>query len=148
MRNLILILLLFSTTTSLCQTKQFNGTWTKITTTYEFDFDLILKVKESNQVEGYFIWKVVHYDEYNISSKQYYENKIGMTAKEYVIGTYNHSEAEYILKGYKKEDPNAIIGMDTYKLKIGENGNIGGTTNANGTWLGRINAKQNELELL
>ena len=134
--------------TSIGQTKHFDGTWTKISTTYAFDFDLILKEKVSNQVEGYFIWKVVNYDEYNIQSKEYYENKIGLTGKEYVIGTYNPFEDEYLLKGYKKEDPNAIIGTDIYRLKVDENGNIGGTTNANGTWLGRINAKPHELELL
>ena len=147
MRLLILALLIFSSTTSFSQTKLYNGTWTKITTTYAFDFDLILNVNEPNHVEGYFIWKVVHYDEYNISSKEYYENKLGMTATEYIRGTYNASEGEYLLKGYKKEDPNSIIGIDTYKLKVDENGNIGGKSKANGTWLGRINAKL-ELESL
>ena len=95
-------LLAFCTLTSFSQTKEYNGTWTKINTTYEFDFDLILKVKNSNQVEGYFIWKVVHYNENNILSKNYYENKIGMTAKEYVRGTFNPAKNEYVLNGFKK----------------------------------------------
>jgi len=148
MRLLILTLLIFSSTASFGQTKTYNGTWTKITTTYAFDFDLILNVNAANQVEGYFIWKAVHYDEFNILSKEYYEDKLGMTAKEYVKGTYNPKEREYLLKGYKKEDPNAIIGIDTYKLQIDENGNIGGTTNANGTWMGKINSKLPELDCL
>ena len=141
MKNLLLFLFILNSATLLSQTKQFNGSWTKINTTYEFEFDLILNVKNSNQVEGYFVWKVVNYDNNNNSSKQYYEKKIGMTAKEYVSGTYDKLKGEYTLKGYKKEDSNKIIGMDTYNLKVDEYGDIGGTTNANGSWLGRINGK-------
>ena len=148
MKNLFLILLLLSVTALFSQTQQFNGTWTKVNTTYEFEFDLILEVKTSNRVEGYFIWKLVRSDENNTLSKQYYEKKMGMTGKEYVKGTYHSASGEYILRGYKKQDPNAIIGMDTYHLKLGENGDIGGTTNANGTWLGRIKGKQVRIDLL
>ena len=147
MKNLFLILLILNTTTLFSQTNHFNGTWTKINTTYEFEFDLILRMKESNRVEGYFIWKLVRYDENNTSSKQYYEKKMGMTGIEYVIGIYNHSKSEYILKGYKKQDPQGIIGMDIYNLKLGENGDIGGITNANGTWLGRINGTKFKMDL-
>ncbi len=133
---------------SLCQTHQYFGTWTKINTTYQFDFDLTLEVKDANQVEGYFNWKLVHYDENNMLSKKYYEKKIDMTAIEYVKGTYDESKGEYVLKGYEKRDPNAIIGTDTYHLKISNNGNIEGTTNANGSWLGRIKGQQNKLDLM
>jgi hypothetical protein len=52
------------------------------------------------------------------------------------------------LKGYKKDDPDHIIGIDTYEIKVDKSGNIGGTTNANGTWLGRINGKQVEINFL
>ena len=147
MKNLFLILFLLNVTSVCSQTQQFNGTWTKVNTSYQFDFDLILEVKESNRVEGYFIWKLVRFDENNTSSKQYYQKKLGMTGKEYVKGTYNRSSGEYILKGYKKQDPNAIIGMDTYHLKLGENGDIGGTTNANGSWLGRIKGTPVKIDL-
>lgn len=148
MKNLFLLILLSFSTSLLSQTQQFNGSWTKINTTYQFDFDLILKINSSNQVEGYFIWKVIKYDEKNILSKNHYEKKINHTAKEYVRGTYYPSKKEYVLKGYKKDDPHNIIGIDTYNLKIDKNGDFGGTTNANGSWLGRINGKQLEMEVL
>jgi len=148
MKNLFLVLLTLSVTTLFSQTNQFNGTWTKINTTYEFEFDLILEVKESNRVEGYFVWKLVRYDENNTLSKQYYERKMGMTGKEYVKGRYDHSKCEYVLRGYKKQDPKSIIGLDIYNLKLDENGDIGGITNANGTWLGRIKGKQVKIDLL
>jgi len=142
MKNFLLFLLLASSSTLLSQTQQFNGTWTKVNTTYQFDFELTLKINSSNQVEGYFLWKVIKYDEHNILSKQHYENKLNLTAKEYVKGVYYPSKGEYLLKGYKKEDPNSIIGIDIYKLTIDENGELGGTTNSNGSWLGRINGRQ------
>ena len=148
MKNLFLILLLLNVTTLFSQTNHFNGTWTKIDTTYEFDFELVLNEKGSNRVEGYFTWKVVRYDENSTFSKQYYEKKMGRTGKEYVKGTYNHAEGVYKLKGYKKHDPHAIIGLDTYNLKLDDNGEIGGTTNANGTWLGRIWGSKVKIDLL
>ncbi len=64
---------------SLCQTHQYFGTSTKINTTYQFDFDLTLEVKDANQVEGYFNWKLVRYNENNMLSKKYYAKKIDMT---------------------------------------------------------------------
>jgi hypothetical protein len=149
MRYLIFALLIFSTTLSgYGQTIKYTGTWTKVQTSYVFDFDLILTMKESNQVEGYFLWKIIHYDENDLLSKEYYESKIGLTAKEYVKGSYDPQSRAYFLKGYMKEDPHAIIGIDTYKLKVDENENLSGTTNANGSWLGRINPKPNGLEIL
>jgi len=148
MKNLFLCLILTISSTLSSQTLQFNGTWTKVSTTYKFDFDLILKVSSSNQVEGYFLWKVIEYDKNNILSKQHYEKKINLTAKEYVKGIYYPSKGEYVLKGYKKDDPDNIIGIDIYELKIDRNGELGGITNSNGSWLGRINGKQIEKDLL
>ena len=103
-----------------------------------FDFELTLKTGNSDAVTGFFIWKVVLYDEQNFMSKLHYQNKIDLTAIEYVKGVYNSTTGECDLKGYKKDDPNNIIALDTYKLKIDQNGEIGGTTNSNGSWLGRI----------
>ena len=143
MKNLLLLLLLslgMSHALS-SQTQHFQGTWTKLGTTYVFEFDLVLK-HAGNQVEGYFNWKITRLDENELLSKTYYKDKIGLTAKEYVKGTYNPATKEYLLKGYKKDDPNAIIGLDTYRLKVDENGDLGGDTNANGSWKGRINGEE------
>lgn len=124
------------------QIQQFQGNWTKLGTTYNFEFDLQIRHTDGNAVEGVFHWRVVNYDENEPASKAYYEEKIGLTAKEFVRGTYNPKSGEFLLKGYKKEDPNLIIGIDDYKIKMDENGDIGGDTKAAGTWLGRINGKE------
>jgi len=59
----------------------------------------------------------------------------------------NPATKEYFLKGYKKEDPNMIISTDHYRLKLDENGDIGGDSKAHNTWKGRINgnAVKNDL---
>ena len=133
----------------LAQEKHFNGTWTMIGTTYVFEFDLFLKHDQNNNVAGHFDWKVTKYDENSVDSKSYYEPKLGSTAKEFVRGTFNPNTKEYFLKGYKKEDPHLIISTDSYRLKIDENGDIGGDSKAHNTWKGRINgnAVKNDLAL-
>ena len=146
MRLLIVSALIFSFISLSAQTHKFTGTWTKVLTTYEFDFELYLTVDAKNEVKGFFVWKVINYDKYNKSSIEYYADKLGLTAKEYVRGTYNPIRRELIMQGYKKDDPHSIIGIDTYKLEIDESGNIGGTTKANGTWMGIINGQPEEKE--
>lgn len=148
MRKILFLIFILNATTLFCQTKNFTGVWTKVKTTYTFEFDLTLDIKEQDKVEGYFKWTVVQYDKNNPLSKNYYQNKIGKTATEYIKGTYAPSQNKYYLKGYKKDDPDNIIGIDTYEIKVDKSGNIGGTTNANGTWLGRINGKQVEINFL
>ncbi|MEZ4957289.1 MAG: hypothetical protein R2825_27270 [Saprospiraceae bacterium] len=123
------------------QTKHFQGNWTKLETTYDFKFDLFLEFTGGNQVKGVFHWELVNYDENFQFSKDYYENKIGLQAKEYVRGTYDPATKQYILKGYKKDDPHSIIGLDLYRIKESDKGDIGGDTKANNSWQGRINGQ-------
>ncbi len=131
--------------TALClnsnaQTHLFHGSWTRLGTGYLFDFDLHLE-HTGNKVEGYFNWKFVQYDETDGFGTEYYKDKIGLTAREYVQGTWNPAERSYHLKGYKKDDPHTIIALDEYLLRVDGNGDLGGDTRSHGTWLGRINAK-------
>ena len=136
----IAFLFLFSTSIS-AQIKHFKGNWTKLGTTYDFSFDLYLRHTEGNQVEGVFNWKFVHYNENEPNSRSYYEEKRDLTAKEFVRGTYNPQTKELHLRGYKKEDPHLIIGIDEYRLKVDDNGDIGGKTKAHGSWKGRVNGR-------
>ncbi len=146
MKKLLLSLLLFSPTLfhieTVAQTKYFQGNWTKLGTTYDFQFELQLHVTHNNQVKGVFHWTFVQYDKNFSPSKDYYESKLGLTAKEYVRGTYDPKTRQYILKGYKKDDPHQIIGLDLYRIKEDGNGNIGGDSRAHNTWQGRINGKE------
>jgi hypothetical protein len=151
MKNLSLFLILcslFIFNSLSGQTRHFNGTWVKAKTTYLFGFDLILKHLDGNRVEGVFVWEVVNYDENSPSSINYYKTKLGKTGKEFVMGSYSPKSKEYLLKGYRKEDPYKIIGLDVYRIKVDQNGDIGGTTKALNSWLGKINGKGVQMEVL
>ena len=64
--------------------------------------------------------------------------KVGMTGTELVKGE-RKGEGLLVLKGYQKDDPNSIIGLDQYRLAISDNGMvIGGITNNNGSWTGQL----------
>lgn len=144
---LSLFVFLFLTQNSLtAQVRHFQGTWTLIGTTYVFEFDLILEHENEHEVKGYFNWKVVRYDENDLFSREYYQPKLGYTAKEFVRGQYDPKTRQYFLKGYQKDDPHQIISTDTYRLQLDENGDIGGDTNAHNTWKGRINGKAVSLD--
>ena len=148
MRNLMLLILLLNSSILISQTHQFTGFWNKINTTYVFEFDLVLDTDDQGNVSGHFHWTVVKYDENNAWSKTYYSEKIGATGREYVRGTYNKSTGELTLKGYRKDDPDQIIGIDTYHLKIDQNGDLSGETSANGSWLGRIKGRTSEINVM
>ena len=145
MKKSMLFLLFFVTTfftnPLTAQIKRFTGNWTKIGTTYDFQFDLFIQHTGGNQVKAVFKWQVVYYDENDPLSVKHYGEKIGLEAKEYLRGTYDAKTQQYILKGYKKEDPHRLIGLDLYRLTVDKKGDIGGDSRAHHTWQGRINGK-------
>lgn len=147
MKILCLGISLFTVVNLSAQVRQFKGTWTKINTTYVFEFDLILK-HQGNKVEGYFIWKVIQLDENSSFSKNHYKDRIGLTGKEFIRGSWYPSTNSYKFQGYRKEDPHQIIGLDYYELQLDEFDDIGGKTSTAGSWLGRINGKLVEMDLL
>ncbi|MDF1865580.1 MAG: hypothetical protein P1U70_12150 [Saprospiraceae bacterium] len=144
MKKIILSIIttLLFTAQTFAQTKHFQGTWTKLETTYVFEFDLYINHIDDKNVEGYFDWKVTSPDEKNIFSTTHYNERLGSTAREYFRGIYMPKSKNYMLFGHKKEDPNMIIAPDDYRLKIDENGDISGRTKAHNTWKGRINGKR------
>ena len=87
---------------ALAQSYQFQGSWTKLNTTYVFDFELVLNKTGNNQVNGTFFWQLVNYDEGSALSKSHYENKIGLTAREYVRGSYHPGKKSVFFRGIQK----------------------------------------------
>jgi hypothetical protein len=63
--------------------------------------------------------------------------KIGLSATEFVRGSYDPGARILRLSGYRKDDPNEVIGLDKDKLFLADNGNaLGGITESGGTWQG------------
>jgi hypothetical protein len=57
----------------------------------------------------------------------------------YVRGRYDAASRVLALEGYRKEDPLAVIGLDTYRLLLAENGlALAGMTSNHGDWQGRF----------
>jgi hypothetical protein len=48
-------------------------------------------------------------------------NKVGVSATEYVQGTFNPATRMVSLRGYRKDDPNNIVILDRYNLSLAEN---------------------------
>lgn len=147
MKNLLLAVFLLLSSSLAAQYKHYSGTWTKINTTYLFEFDLVIR-HDGTHVKGYFDWKVVDYDRNSTFGKAYYAKKLGTRAREYVKGTFDADKMEYYLEGYKKTDPETVIGLDTYRLQVDGKGNIHGPTKANNSWLGRINGNKVLVKLM
>jgi|GEM_PF-1905054 len=67
------------------------------------------------------------------------QSKIGLTAVEYIKGSYNPETHMLTMEGYGKDDPNDIITLDKYRLVLAEdNRSLGGATWNHGRWRGRL----------
>jgi hypothetical protein len=67
------------------------------------------------------------------------QSKIGLTAVEYIKGSYNPETRMLMMEGYRKDDPNDIISLDKYRLILSEdNRSLGGATWNHGRWRGRL----------
>jgi hypothetical protein len=87
----------------------------------------------SNGVQGNINWTMKSTPQ---ESKQ---SKIGLTAVEYIKGSYNPETRLLVMEGYRKDDPNNIITLDKYRLVLAEDSrSLGGATWNHGRWRGRL----------
>jgi hypothetical protein len=64
-----------------------------------------------------------------------YAGKEGRTGVEYIWGSYAPQSRSLNLEGYRRDDPQGILGLDKYRLTLSENlGEIQGITWDHGTW--------------
>lgn len=68
-------------------------------------------------------------------------NKIGLTATEYVSGSFADDTGTLSLRGYRKDDPNNVLVMvDTYRLQLSpDSRRISGSARNGGKWNARVN---------
>ncbi len=87
----------------------------------------------SNGVQGHINWTMKSTPQ---ESKQ---SKVGLTAVEFVKGSYSPETRMLTMEGYRKDDPNNIITLDKYRLVLAEdNRSLGGATWNHGRWRGRL----------
>lgn len=114
------------------------GPWRGVWTTdanpgYEYQAELNFTLENSGRVTGQIRWMLVR------SPRPEEQSKIGLRAIEFVEGAFDPATGSLTLHGVRTDDPNGIIGPDTYRLAVSPNGQyIAGVTDNNGTWQGRI----------
>ncbi len=111
------------------------GHWTKQNTTWNFSFTTELIIDKQNHVSGGLKWTVLRAD---ASFYDYYKTRLNTAATEYVTGTYDPVTNTIKMHGISKNDPNEIIGLDTYELKLLPANKVTGITEAQSSWLGVI----------
>jgi hypothetical protein len=84
-------------------------------------------------VQGYINWTM------KSSPQEAKQSKIGLTAVEFVRGSYSTETRMLTMEGYREDDPNDIITPDKYRLVLSaDNSSLGGATWNHGGWRGRF----------
>ena len=111
-----------------------SGTWVGEWTSpdgFVYDASLELQAPADGAVSGQIKWTLKQ------SPRAQEQSKLGLTASEFVRGTFDRLCGILTLEGYEKTDPNMIIGLDKYRLLLAENHTVlGGITKHYGSWRG------------
>lgn len=107
------------------------GVWLSDTFTYEAE--MTLAAEPGGKVEGAIRWTL------RKSPRANEQAKVGRTGVEHVRGEYHPAQGLLVVEGYRKDDPDGILGLDRYRLAVGENSRtMAGVTRDHGTWKGRF----------
>lgn len=116
-----------------------DGTWTCLwvdpSRGYIYECSMILVQSKSNALEGNITWTLVR------SPRPEDAERLGTGAIEFVRGVIDPKTGRIAFKGYDKDDPVGVIGLDDYKLELSESGTwMFGPTATNGAGTGRFTA--------
>jgi hypothetical protein len=99
------------------QVSYYKGEWTKVNSQENFSALVRLDVKDS-LVTGEIIWTFIAIDSTNGDLVKYYKGQKGKMGIENVKGMYSAKTHDIQFEGMSKTDPDLIIGMDKYLLKL------------------------------
>ncbi|MGE0254037.1 MAG: hypothetical protein AB7N54_07010 [Alphaproteobacteria bacterium] len=112
-----------------------NCLWIDPSRGYIYECSMTLVQTKSNSIEGNIAWTLVR------SPKPEDTERLGTGAVEFVRGVMDPKTGRINFKGYDKEDPVGVIGLDDYKLEVSESGTwMFGPTATNGAGTGRFTA--------
>lgn len=95
--------------------------------------EIALEIKPDGTAEASITWTLA------ASPRESELPKLGTKGIEYVRGRFDRASGVLSLEGYRKEDPSQVIGLDHYRLVVGENNRaLAGITANHGDWLGRL----------
>ena len=119
---------------ALSQTKYYKCEWTKGGGTFLFKGLMRLEFANSGGiVQGRIIWTVLATDTKDANAVEYYRGKMNKSGIEIIEGDYDEQTKDLKFSGMNKIDPDSVIGLDVYTLKISaDNNTIYGKTDSNG----------------
>lgn len=99
-----------------------------------YDIEVGLSVSQDNRLDGQIRWTMRR------TALPNKTDKIGLSATEYVRGSFDPSTGVVNFSGYRKDDPNSMLVMlDAYKLNISKDGKtMNGAARNGGKWNGRV----------
>lgn len=107
------------------------GSWTG--GAFRYEAVMSINVDANGDVEGSINWTL------RASPRPNEAGKIGMKGTEYVRGKYYPDASALVLEGHRKDDPNAILGLDKYRLVVSpERKSMGGISWHHGPWNGQF----------
>lgn len=135
MKNILLIVVLaFAVNTGFAQVTYYKGEWTMKNKHDLFTGIFKIGIKKDGNATGQFVWTFLAVDSTNSSMVGTYSGKKGMSGIEYVEGNFNAATHDFYFVGKSKDDPNKILGLDKYHLKLAANKQaIYGSTETEGT---------------
>ena len=106
------------------------GTWTS--GPYVYDGEMTLSVSAEGEVDGQIVWTLREAD-------AELAPLIGRSGVEHVRGRFHPDTGALRLEGHQKDDPDNVIGLDSYRLVVGRNhAMLTGLTGNHGTWDGLV----------
>jgi hypothetical protein len=89
----------------------------------EFNARMRIHVHPDNAVEGKILWKLLKHKDEAL------QKLIGKEGTEFIWGTYDPAERLLLVDGYRRDDPEKVIGLDRYRLTLApEEQRLSGTT--------------------
>ena len=117
MKNVFLFLTILLSLQTVAQVSYDKGEWTKINGGDNFTGFLRMEIKDS-VVTGEIIWTFVSIDSADANLVKYYKGQKGKMGIENVTGIYSAKTHDIQFEGLTKTDPDLVIGMDKYLLKL------------------------------
>lgn len=116
---------------------EWEGEWTN-PAGYLYTCVITLEVSESNNITGQINWV------FEKTPREDEQSKIGLTAIEYINGTYDPQTRQVMFSGYERDDPYNIISLDDYRLFLSVDGNTlsGESATNQGDWQGKLTANR------
>lgn len=101
-------------------------------TNSEYIGGMKLTVSDDGEVEGEIKWRLTK------TPREDLKDRIDHSGVEYVRGRFTAANGLIVMEGYRKDDPDGVLGLDRYRLLVSPDGQtLAGLTADNGSWKGR-----------